>query len=160
MTAYIAIGSNLGDREGYLRAAIDALKKSESVVQTSSIYETAPVGHLDQPAFLNMVVGVETPKRPVELLTQLGEIEKSLHRKRSFPNAPRTIDLDLLLHGDAIVDTPEVTVPHPRLHERAFVLVPLVEIAPATLVPTLGRSAQELLDDLGDIKGVVYWGEY
>jgi 2-amino-4-hydroxy-6-hydroxymethyldihydropteridine diphosphokinase len=160
MPAFIALGSNLGDREGYMRAAIDAISKTESIVKASSIYETDPIGFLDQPAFLNMVIKVETEKVPLDLLRKLREVEQSLHRERTFPNAPRTIDLDLLLYNDVILETPELTVPHPRLHERSFVLVPLVEIAPDVIVPTLGSTAKMLLDALGNVEGINNWGEY
>jgi 2-amino-4-hydroxy-6-hydroxymethyldihydropteridine diphosphokinase len=160
VTAFVALGSNLGDREGYLRVAIEPIAKTESVLQASSIYETDPVGYLDQPSFLNMVIEVETAKAPLDLLQRLREVEHELHRERAFQNAPRTIDLDLLLYDDVVLDSPDLTIPHPRMHERAFVLVPLVEIAPNAIVPTIGKSANELLEGLGDIEGVNYWGEY
>lgn len=160
MTAFVALGSNLGDREGFLRAAIEAMARTETVLQASSIYETDPVGYLDQPPFLNMVIEVETSKESLELLRRLREIEHELHRERSFPNAPRTVDLDLLLYDDVVLDSPGLTIPHPRMHERAFVLAPLVEIAPTTIVPTIGKTAKELFDGLGDIEGVTYWGEF
>jgi 2-amino-4-hydroxy-6-hydroxymethyldihydropteridine diphosphokinase len=160
MPAYVALGSNLGDREGYLRAAIEAIAKTETVKQASSIYETDPVGYLDQPSFLNMVIELETAKEPLELLRRLRTVEHDLHRERTIPNAPRNIDLDLLLFDDIVLDNPELTVPHPRMHERAFVMVPLVEIAPEVVVPTLRKTAKELLDSLGEIEGVTYWGEY
>jgi 2-amino-4-hydroxy-6-hydroxymethyldihydropteridine diphosphokinase len=160
VTAFVALGTNLGDREGYLRAAIEAIAKTEEVRRASSIYETDPVGYLDQPVFLNMVIEVETSKVPLDLLRQLRKVEHDLHRERTFPNAPRNIDLDLLLYGDVVLESPELTIPHPRLHERAFVLIPLAEIAPDAIVPTLGKTAQELRDLFGEVEGVTYWGEY
>jgi 2-amino-4-hydroxy-6-hydroxymethyldihydropteridine diphosphokinase len=160
MLAHVALGSNLGDREGYLRAAIEAIGKTEDVRQSSSIYETDPVGYLDQPAFLNMVIEVETAKEPLDFLSLLRTVEHDLHRERTFPNAPRTIDLDLLLFENVVMESSELTVPHPRMHERAFVLVPLAEIVPDAIVPTFGKSVQELLDVLGEVEGVGYWGDY
>jgi 2-amino-4-hydroxy-6-hydroxymethyldihydropteridine diphosphokinase len=160
MTAYVALGSNLGDREGYLRAAIEAISKTEEVRLASSIYETDPVGFLDQPVFLNMVIELKTDKEPLELLRLLRKVEHDLHRERSFPNAPRNIDLDLLLFGEVVLESLELTVPHPRLHERAFVLIPLAEIAPNAIVPTLGKTVRELRDAFGEVEGVTYWGEF
>jgi 2-amino-4-hydroxy-6-hydroxymethyldihydropteridine diphosphokinase len=160
MLAYVALGSNLGDREGYLRAAIEAIAKTEVVRRASSIYETDPVGYLDQPVFLNMVIEVETAKEPLKLLRLMRKVEHDLHRERTFPNAPRNIDLDLLLYDDVVLESAELTIPHPRLHERAFVLIPLAEIAPNVIVPTRGKTVQELRDVFGEIEGVTYWGEY
>lgn len=160
MPAYIGLGSNLGGREEYLRTAIEMIAKTERVNRASSIYETDPMGRLDQPTFLNMVIEVETDKTPIDLVTHLQSVEHSLHRERPFPNAPRTIDLDLLLYGQVVEDDPEATIAHPRMHERAFVLVPLAEIVPDIVVPTLGKTAGELLDALGDTEGVTYWGEF
>jgi 2-amino-4-hydroxy-6-hydroxymethyldihydropteridine diphosphokinase len=160
MPAYIGLGSNLGGREEYLRTAIEMLAKTENISRASSVYETDPVGNLDQPSFLNMVIELETDRQPVDLLNLLQEIEKGLHRERSFPNAPRTIDLDLLLYDQVVELSQELIIPHPRMHERAFVLVPLVEIGPDVIVPTFGKTVKELLHALENTEGVSYWGEF
>ena len=139
--AYVGLGANLGDREGALRAAVAALDATEGVqvVAVSAFRETDPVGYLDQPRFLNAAVAVDTTLRPRELLDALLETERSLGRTREGPRfGPRTIDLDLLLYGDESVDEPGLTVPHPRLHERAFALEPLIELDPGLVVPGHG----------------------
>jgi len=140
--AYVALGSNLGDREGTLRAAVDALAATTGieVVALSRLLDTAPVGNVDQPRFLNGAVALETELSARELLDVLLAIEQRFGREREGvpPQGPRTLDLDLLVYGDAEIDEPELRVPHPRLHERAFVLKPLAEIAPALEVPGKG----------------------
>ncbi len=152
-TAYIGLGSNLGDRMAMLRKAIQRLETLGRITAASSLYETEPVGYLEQPRFLNAVVMLETDLAPIDLLQTLLGIERDLGRLRSFPNAPRTLDLDLLLVDDVVLDTPELTLPHPRLHERAFVLVPLAEIAPELVVPGSGKTLRELLRTLPDQGG-------
>jgi len=140
--AYVGLGSNLGDREALLRASLVALESDPAieVVAVSSFRETEPVGYLDQPRFLNAVAALETTLAPRALLERLLAIERGLGRVREGPRfGPRPIDLDLLLHGDAVVAEPRLTVPHPRLHERRFVLEPLAELAPALEVPGRGR---------------------
>jgi 2-amino-4-hydroxy-6-hydroxymethyldihydropteridine diphosphokinase len=139
--AYIGLGSNLGDREGFLRRAVELLRDEADidVVAVSSVRETDPVGFLDQPRFLNAAVEVETPLTARALLERLLAMEHALGRRRDGPRfGPRTIDLDLLLYGDESVDEPGLTVPHPRLAERRFVLEPLHEIAPDLVVPGRG----------------------
>jgi 2-amino-4-hydroxy-6-hydroxymethyldihydropteridine diphosphokinase len=139
--AYVGLGANLGEREGALRAALAALDETEGVevAAVSTFRETDPVDYLDQPRFLNAAAALETTLAPRELLDALLEVERSLGRTREGPRfGPRTIDLDLLLYGDEAFDEPGLTVPHPRLHERAFVLEPLAELDPALVVPGHG----------------------
>jgi 2-amino-4-hydroxy-6-hydroxymethyldihydropteridine diphosphokinase len=149
-TAYIGLGSNLGDRMTMLRMAIQRLETLGRIAGVSRLYETAPVGYLEQPPFLNAVVALDTALTPADLLGALLGIERDLGRVRFYPNAPRTLDLDLLMVDDVIFDTTELTLPHPRLHERAFVLVPLAEIAPELVHPGTGKTIQELLYTLPD----------
>lgn len=153
-TAYIGLGSNLGDRMATLRTAVLRLESLGRIAGISSLYETEPVGYLEQPPFLNAVVALDTELAPGELLSALLRIERDLGRKRSFPNAPRTLDLDLLLVDDLVLDIPELTLPHPRLHERAFVLVPLAELAPEMVHPGSGQTVCELVRPLPDAGGV------
>jgi 2-amino-4-hydroxy-6-hydroxymethyldihydropteridine diphosphokinase len=145
--AYIALGSNLGDREKILTTATDRLGRLGRVVARSSLYETEPVGYRDQPAFLNAVLGLETKLEPLPLLHALLSIERELGRDRSqgVHNGPRTLDLDLLLVGDAIVAGKELTLPHPALSQRRFVLAPLAEIAPQLRHPQLKQTMADLL---------------
>ena len=134
--AYVGVGANLGDREATIRAALAALP---DVVAVSELRETAPVGVVDQPPFLNGAAALETELSPHGLLDALLEVERRLGRERRERWGPRTIDLDLLLHGDAVVDDPGLTVPHPHLHERRFALEPLLDLDPDLVVPGRGR---------------------
>ena len=144
--AFIGIGANLDDPESSVRRAIASIAAvpETKLTAASSLYRTAPVGYLDQPDFVNAVVAIETRLDPAALLEQLLLIEAQFGRKRSTRNAPRTLDLDLLLHGDQRVNSPRLTLPHPRMAQRAFVLVPLAEIAPDLAVGALGTAAQLL----------------
>ncbi len=154
-TAYLALGSNLGDRRGYLERAVEALRAlpGVEVVRVSSLYETAPVGGPPgQGPYLNAVVEVRTDLPAEALLRSLLAIESQLGRVRQERDGPRTIDLDLLLHGDLVCDGPDLTVPHPRLHERLFVLRPLAEIAPGVVHPVRKRTVLELLADLQGLR--------
>ena len=159
--AYLGLGTNLGDRESYLAQALKELAGLPTIEigAVSSIYETAPVGLTDQPDFLNLVVSVRTTLSPRELMDALLHIENKMGRVRTVRWGPRVIDLDLLLFGDVRVEVPELTVPHPRLRERSFVLIPLAEIASDLILPgekmTIKKLAEKLLensDERGNIR--------
>jgi len=140
---HIGLGSNLGDREAALRGALELL--GDDVVAVSSFRETDPIGYLDQPRFLNAAAAVETALEPRAVLDRLLEVERELGRTRDGARfGPRTIDLDLLLYGDRVIDEPGLVVPHPRLAERRFVLEPLAELDPDLVVPGLGRVSDLL----------------
>jgi 2-amino-4-hydroxy-6-hydroxymethyldihydropteridine diphosphokinase len=146
MKVAIALGSNLGDREGYLRSAIAALQPFIRNLRVSTFHDTAPVGVGPQPTFLNATAVGETSLAARALLDTLLAIERDLGRERPFPGAPRTVDLDLILYGDAVIDeAPSLIVPHPRFRERRFVLEPLAEIAPDWRDPITGQTVEELL---------------
>jgi 2-amino-4-hydroxy-6-hydroxymethyldihydropteridine diphosphokinase len=146
-TVYLALGSNIGDRESNLRAAILSLSAAGiAVLRESPIYETEPVGYANQGWFLNMVVEAGTALFPMQLLTRIGKIERALGRVRTVPNGPRTIDIDVLLYANAVVRTPRLEIPHPRMQERRFVLAPLADLVPALRHPVLRQSIRQLLD--------------
>ncbi len=154
---YLGLGSNMGNRQDNLNRALDFLSQKLQVAKVSSVYEAEPVGNIHQPRFLNLVCQVYTRLAPVELLALAKGIELRLGRAPGKHNMPRPIDIDILFYGDQIVETPELVIPHPRLTERAFVLIPLNEIAPDLVHPVLGKKVSELLESLNDDQGVVKW---
>lgn len=152
MTAYVALGSNVGDRHAHIQAALDAITRlpGTRLLAVSPIIQTDPVGPVAQGPFLNAAAAVSTTLPPRKLLAHFQEIERTRGRDRSSERrwGPRTLDLDLLVFGDLVIDEPGLTIPHPRLHERRFVLEPLATIAPELVVPTLGRTVAELAASL------------
>ncbi|HXF15001.1 MAG TPA: 2-amino-4-hydroxy-6-hydroxymethyldihydropteridine diphosphokinase [Terriglobales bacterium] len=145
---YLSLGSNVGDRAANLKAAIEKLGELGNVVAVSSSYETEPVETSPQPWFLNCAVKLDTEKMPRQLIAAILNIEKEMGRQRRQPKAPRTIDIDILLFGSSVIELPSLTVPHPRMHERRFVLEPLAEIAAEARHPVFKRTIRELRDAL------------
>jgi 2-amino-4-hydroxy-6-hydroxymethyldihydropteridine diphosphokinase len=159
ITAYVGLGSNLGDRAGNLLLAVRGLMEASlPVFRLSGIYETEPVGVASQDNFLNMVAEIHLKTiTPEQMLARMIRIEYLLGRRNKFEKAPRTVDLDLLFYGGVHYNTPFLTLPHPRLHKRKFVLVPMAELAPHFVHPTLNKSIQELLDETADTTKVKRW---
>ena len=145
---YLSLGSNVGNREANLNTAIDRLRDFGEVVAISSFYETEPVEFTEQPWFLNCAVALDTEKTPKQLLAGILDIEQQLGRRRGQKKGPRIIDIDILLFGDSIVEDAGLTIPHPAMYERRFVLEPLAEIAPEVRNPVLRRTIRELRDAL------------
>jgi 2-amino-4-hydroxy-6-hydroxymethyldihydropteridine diphosphokinase len=146
-TIYLSLGANIGDREANLRAAIERLSAVDlRVLRQSPMYETEPVDCPDPRWFLNMVVEAETTLFPLQLLARTGKIERELGRLRTVPNGPRTIDIDILLYGQAVVRTARLEIPHARMSERRFVLAPLADLAPGLRHPVSHRTVRQLLD--------------
>jgi 2-amino-4-hydroxy-6-hydroxymethyldihydropteridine diphosphokinase len=155
-TAYLSLGSNLGDREANLRGAIARLSELGSVSRVSALYETEPVEVAgQQPWFLNCAAAVETELAPLEFLQRMLAIEQSMGRKRTEPKGPRTIDMDIIFLGNQVLDTKELSVPHPAMQHRRFVLAPLAEIAPEFMHPILQRTVRELLNSLPADSGAI-----
>jgi 2-amino-4-hydroxy-6-hydroxymethyldihydropteridine diphosphokinase len=153
VTAYLALGSNMGAREENLDKALDLLSQRMRMGKVSSIYDTDPVGNTNQPRFLNMVCQVFTRLAPEGLLALAKGIESKMGRFGKS-NEPRPIDIDILLYDEKVIETPELVIPHPRMMERAFVLVPLVEIAPDLVHPVSGQTMKELLQSIKETQGV------
>ncbi|TDM07240.1 2-amino-4-hydroxy-6-hydroxymethyldihydropteridine diphosphokinase [Macrococcus lamae] len=153
-TIYLSLGSNIGDRQQQLERAIDLLSKTEGicVVRLSSIYETSPVGGVVQEDFYNMCIVVETTLSPLEVLAVCQSIESQLARVRKIHWGPRTIDLDILMIDDAVIDEPDLQVPHPFMLERSFVLIPLHEIAPDAVHPLAQKTINELVYDDPEVR--------
>ena len=145
---YLGLGSNLGNRKSNLEESIRQIGEFATVKKSSSIYETEPWGLKDQPKFLNQVIFMESTLKPNELLLRLKKIEQQMGRKKSIRFGPRLIDVDILFYADHIMNTPELTIPHPHLTERAFVLVPLAEIAPKLVHPLYHKTIKVLLQDI------------
>lgn len=155
VVVYLGLGSNIGNRQDNLDKALDFLSQRLRIGKVSSVYDTEPVGNPNQPRFLNLVCQAYTTLAPTGLLTLAKGVESKLGRAPSQSNAPRPIDIDILLYGDQVIETPELVIPHPRLAERAFVLVPLAEIAPDLRHPVIGKTINELLQRLPQTQSVL-----
>tara|TARA_Y100000310_G_C20526154_1_gene736139 strand:+ start:542 stop:1030 length:489 start_codon:yes stop_codon:yes gene_type:complete len=159
MTIYLGLGTNLSERKDNLEEAIRLLKEYVEPIRTSSIYETDPWGHTDQPDFLNCVLKASTELSPELLLKAVKKVEKEIGRKENFLYGPRLIDIDILFQEDQIVNQSDLTIPHAKIAERAFVLVPMNELEPKLNHPTLNVSIKELFNEVKDKGGVRLWGE-
>ena len=151
---YLALGSNLGNRAANLKEAINSLSPQMEVKAKSKVYETPPWGYTEQEKFYNQVLRVQTYLEPEPLLKHLKRLEVALGRKASFQNGPRLIDIDILFYDDRVVNTPVLDIPHPHVHERGFVLLPLMDIAPDYVHPVEQRSVREMLAGC-DLRGIV-----
>jgi 2-amino-4-hydroxy-6-hydroxymethyldihydropteridine diphosphokinase len=154
VSAYLGLGSNLGQREENLGRVLSLLCEEVTLEAVSSVYETEPVGYREQPLFLNLVCRISTSLTPQELLRLAKDIEARMGRVPSFVNAPRPIDIDILFYGDSTVQTDNLIIPHPRLRDRAFVLIPLAEIAPDLIHPVLDKTVAQLLGQVQGQEGV------
>jgi len=151
---YLGLGSNLGERQANLERAVELLGERLRMEKVSSVYETEPVGYEEQPPFLNAVCRVQTDIGPLQLLSLVKGIEASMGRVPGFTDGPRLIDIDIILYGDMVMMDPELTIPHPRMAQRAFVLIPLAEIAPGLVHPFSGESVEEMVANVDGIDGV------
>ena len=160
--SYVGIGSNLGEREFLIRKAVEALRElpRTSVIQVSSLYDTDPVGDIEQPPFLNAVARIETELEARELLWHLLLIERRMGRVRTQRWGPRSIDLDLLFHGDEVIEEPDLRVPHPEAHRRAFVLLPLQELEPDFTHPETGETIRKMIRKLDPTPSVRKGGRF
>ncbi len=159
ITVFLALGSNLGDRKTNLYTAVNHLRRRIAVRQLSSVYETEPAYVTDQPPFLNMVLRGETTVPPLKLLSFLKSIERDMGREKTIRFGPRLVDVDILLYGNECIDTPTLTIPHPRMTERAFVLIPLTEIAPELVIPGAEQPVSLLAARLpaGGLGKIIDW---
>lgn len=158
VAVYLGLGSNMGNRQDNLDRALNLLSQRLRMGQVSSIYDTEPVGNTEQPRFLNLACQVFTSLAPAEMLTLAKGIELKLGRTPGTSNASRPVDVDILFYGEKVIKTRELAIPHPRLAERAFVLVPLDEIAPDLVHPVSGKTVRELLQAVTETQGVLKWG--
>ncbi len=156
VTVYLGIGSNMGDRENNMDRCLDLLSQRMKMGRVSSIYDTEPMDNVNQPRFLNMVCQVFTRLAPEGLLALVKGIESKMGRYGKSGD-PRPIDIDILLYGDEVVETPELTIPHPKMKERGFVLVPLAEIAPDLIPPGSDTSVREMKQAINEVQGVLKW---
>ena len=152
---YLSLGSNMGNRQENLEKALDFLSQRLRVARVSSMYDTEPVGNANQPRFLNLACRVHTGLEPAALLTLAKGIESKMGRAFGKVNAPRPIDIDILIYGDRVMETPELVIPHPKMTERAFVLIPLDEIASDVVHPAAGKTVKELLQNATEKQGVL-----
>ena len=156
VTVYLCLGSNMGDRKENIEKAMEYLSQKLRITGKSSVYDTEPVGNPEQPHFLNMVCQLKTMLKAADLLVLAKAIERKQGRMPGRANSPRPIDIDILFYGDEVINTPDLTIPHPRLTQRAFVLVPLAEIAPALVHPVNKKTVKELLKELKQgVQGVL-----
>jgi 2-amino-4-hydroxy-6-hydroxymethyldihydropteridine diphosphokinase len=158
-TAYIALGSNIGDRASFLKFGLESLESDVniSIITYSSIYETSPIGYVDQADFLNMVVEINTSYEPLQLLHCTQTIQKDAGRKNDIRWGPRTLDLDILLYNQENIEMEQLIVPHPRMYERGFVIVPLKEINSGLYFPSIDKSVEQVYKELSDKEGVRLW---
>lgn len=158
VTILLGLGSNLGDREGNLREGMRLLAADVTIERVSSLYETEPWGYREQPPFLNLVCQGWTALEPRALLSRCQKVEREVGRTATSRYGPRVLDADILAYGELVVEAPDLVVPHPRLAERAFVLVPLAEVAPGWMHPVLKQTAERLLGQVQGREGVRLWG--